>query len=237
MESMLPQRRTVIKGDQPTIATKDDKGKDKTIKTSSEAILLGGTVHESTSWKAHIETGTEAFLPKIRRKLGMLKHISKGMSIKGKLLLANGYIISQIIYLIPLWGGICPKYSKKIQVVMNNTARWITGMGNRTSSMKLMIKCNWMNLQELSSLHSLTTLWKILRLNKPRTLKIKFEIDEHDVISTSKPRLKCTKENFRHRTTGLWNSLPSEIRGILQFKRFKVSVMKWILGKRNPTLN
>ncbi len=66
LETMLPQRRTITNGEAPTIKTKDDKNRDKTVKTSPKAILLGGMFHQSASWRAHIETGEEALLPKIR---------------------------------------------------------------------------------------------------------------------------------------------------------------------------
>ena len=100
------------------------------------------------------------------------------MDQKGKLLLANGYIISQVIYLLPLWGGTCKKYKHMIQVVINNTARWITGMGKRTSRSKLMKACKWLHLEELTLLHSLTTLWKIIKLDTPRNLRSKFNVGQ-----------------------------------------------------------
>ena len=149
LESMLYQRRTTINGEPPTLETIDEKGNPKIISTNKEALLLGGTFHESTSWKAHIETGDEAILPKLRKKLGMLKFISRGMDKKSKLLLANAYIISRIIYLLPLWGGTSQKYLNKVQVVLNNTARWVTGHGRRSKSEKLMSECKWLNLKNL----------------------------------------------------------------------------------------
>ena len=67
----------ITRGEPPEIETIDDKGYEKTMKTSKEALLLGGTFHHSSFWKAHIESGEEALLPKIRKKLRMLKHVGK----------------------------------------------------------------------------------------------------------------------------------------------------------------
>ena len=90
--------------------------------------------------------------------------------------------------------------------------------------------------EELTQLHSLVTMFKIIRFETPRNLSLKLEIDQHDFISTSRPRLKCTETNFRHRTTYLWNQLPAEVRGIRELKRFKIETKSWIVKKRprNP---
>ena len=229
IEFMLPQRRTVTLGDPPKIETTNEIGEDKTVNTRTEALLLGGTFHQSTSWKVHIQTGEEALLAKLRKKLGMLKFIGGNLNKKGKLMLANGYILSKIIYMIPLWGGTEHKYRQKVQIIMNNTARWISGWGKRTNSMKLMKYCNWLNLKELTELHSLTTLWKIVRLGKPRNLNKKISIDENYLVRTDKPRLKNNQNNFRHRTEKHWNDLPARIRGIKSLSRFKMNVKRWII--------
>ena len=154
----------------------------------------------------------------------MLKFIGQDMNFRGKLLLANAFMISRIIYLLPLCGGTSAKYTKKVQIMMNMTARWVTGSGRRTRSLKLMKACKWLNLNELTKLHSLITMWKIVRYNTPRNLSLKVDLDANNFISTSIPRLRCTEDNFRHRTTQLWNTLPAEVRGISQLPRFKSSV-------------
>ena len=164
----------------------------------------------------------------------MLKFIGKNLNKKGKLMLANGFIISKIIYLIPLWGGgVEQKYRKKVQIIMNNTARWITGWGKRTNSSKLMNICKWLNLDELTELHSLTTLWKIVRIGKPRSLNRKISVDENDMVLTNRPRLRNTETNFRHRTARQWNAMPARIRGIKSLPRFKMNVKRWIIQRRS----
>ena len=113
IEIMVPQRRTVTLGEEPSIKTKNEIGEEKIVKTSTEAVLLGGTFHRSTSWKAHVQTGEEALVSKLRKKLGMLKFIGKNLNKKGKLMLANGFILSKIIYLIPPLGRSGTKIQKE----------------------------------------------------------------------------------------------------------------------------
>ncbi len=71
------------------------------------------------------------------------------MNSKGKLLLANRYIMSRIIYLIPLWGGKDFKYRRKVQAVMNETVRWISRFGKRTKKLKLMKFCKLFQEKEV----------------------------------------------------------------------------------------
>ena len=101
-------------------------------------ILLGGTVQDTVSWQAHLEMGEEALIQKLRKKLGTLKFMTKNMTMKGCRLLANGFIISRLIDLIPRWGGTEEKYKKRIQAVLNNTERYVTGAGCRVKASVLM---------------------------------------------------------------------------------------------------
>ena len=66
----------------------------KEIKVVRSTVLLGGTIQGTTSWKEHLDTGEEALLPKLWKKLGALKFLSRKLSKKSRLLLANGYIMN-----------------------------------------------------------------------------------------------------------------------------------------------
>ena len=69
IEPMLPQRRAVTLGQPPTIETVDENGDEKIVHTRCDIHLLGGTFHESLSWKAHVESGDDAILPRLRKNL------------------------------------------------------------------------------------------------------------------------------------------------------------------------
>ena len=77
------------KGNTPTINTLDEKGNLKVVELKPEAFILGATLQNTTSWKAHLVTGEEALLPKIRKKLGLMKHIGKTINKEGKKILAT----------------------------------------------------------------------------------------------------------------------------------------------------
>ena len=122
----------------------------------------------------------------------------------------------------------------RTQAVINNTARWITGMGKRKRTEELMKACNWLTLKEMIDYYSTIALWKILWLDAPIYMKDRLKIDDQSLLSTSHPRLQNTKTSFRWRVISKWNSLPLETRHMRSLPRFKKAVKFWILAKREP---
>ena len=107
----------------------------------------------------------------------MIKHsptLSKRVPEKGRLLLANGLLISPLNYLMPVWGGIEQKYVKKLQVLLSQIARYVTGYSKYTRTRVLMERCGWLHIQEQIEYFSLVQLWKVTRLCAPKELSRKF---------------------------------------------------------------
>ena len=99
------------------------------IKPSLTAKILGITFQNSLNWTYHFERGGEAVLSKCKKKLGALKFVAKNSSIKMKKRLADGCIMSRLIYGIQLWGLHMNKSPlKKVQRVQNMTMCWILGV-------------------------------------------------------------------------------------------------------------
>ena len=150
IESMIKQKRCKAKGQPPSLQVFNKKeNKMETLNVSKDAKLLGINISDDLTWKAHLQSGTDKpLLPSLRSKLGTLKHLGKNMSEKSRNTLAQGIILSRIHYALPLWGGTTENYLKKIQVVMNNAARTVTGLGRRTSTRTLMERCGWLTCKE-----------------------------------------------------------------------------------------
>ena len=233
LELMVRQKRVRINGSPPSILTKDDKNEDKLIVAGEQVRLLGGNLHFNLSWRGMIETGEKAILPTLRKKLGALKHAGKMVPTRSKKILANGFILSRINYLIQVWGGTEAKYIRKLQTMLNATARYVTGACRRTSTRWLMTQCNWLYVSELVILHSLTTLWKVVWFSAPTHLRLQITVDNNMIISTAPDRLKITARSFTFRSVRSWNSLPDEIRLIGSLPRFKNAVKKWLIASRS----
>ena len=130
-----------------------------------------------------------------------MRHLGTQIPLKGRKLLATGLIISKIIYMLPVWGRTPPTNIKKLQRIVNKTARYVLNKGKKWKTNKLMTELNWLRVDEMVVYHSLITLWKILKNRTPKQMAENFEIDNNWKIETTKPRLKTAECAFRWRST------------------------------------
>ena len=87
--------------------TKPD-GTIKTITAAESIRLLGANINKDAIWKHHLHLGDKALLPALRAIIGALMHLAPNIPKKSRLLLANGLVISKVLYLISMWGGASP---------------------------------------------------------------------------------------------------------------------------------
>ena len=157
----------------------------------------------------------------------MIKFLGRTIPKKSKLLLANGLIIVKLNFLLPIYGGTQEKYVKKIQIILNNTVRFITGAKKRDKTQKLMESVGWLSAKELIVYHTLVMGWEIIKLNTPQCLSELKERQPDNNVTTTSPRLMNTSLRLRWRVCNEWNKLPSELRQINILPRFKTNLKKW----------
>ena len=162
-EVMVPQKRAKIKGTPPKLETIGLEGEHKTIQAKFYTRILGYNLQNNLSMKAHMETGEKNLLGDLRRKLGALKHLGKQLPTNSRKILVNGIIWSKINYIIEIWGTATPNYIKKVQTIVNKSARYITGDNKRTKKIVLMEKLNWLDVTETIKYRSLLCMWNIIR--------------------------------------------------------------------------
>ena len=119
---------------------------DKELVNKIHTRFLGINLNRDLSWRSHLEQGEKALLPALRKRLGGLKHLGNTIPLKARRILANSLIISKIIYMIPVWGGTHTVHIKKVQVILNKTARYVLNGGKSWSANKLMTACNWLGV-------------------------------------------------------------------------------------------
>ena len=89
------------------------------ITTSRKETLLGFKLHENMGFSEHILDNKDSLVKTLSKRIGALKKIRKVASFKAKLNIANGIIMSKILYLLPVYSG-CPEYLlKAIQTIQN----------------------------------------------------------------------------------------------------------------------
>ena len=235
LETMVKQKRSRIKGVQPSLSIQMESGETTTILPKKYVRLLGMNLEDNLAWNSHLLNGEKSILPALRKQLGALKHIIslvRQIPMKSRRTLANGLIVSRIIYGITIWSGTYATNIRKMQAILNKTARWITNSGRRTSTKVLMEKCQWMSIVEMSKMYSLIMLWKIIWLRIPKQLRDQITLEDDFTVTTVRPRLQTCRLGFTWRTTTMWNSLPLNIRNIKSLPKFKKSLKLHILSTR-----
>ena len=132
-EIMITQKRIRTRGEPPTLVVKDENHEDKTLVAQNYTRLLGGNVGRDLSWRYHLELGDKAILPKLRKQLGALNLLGASIPMKSRLNLANSLLLSRMTYMIQIWGGTQPTYLKKVQVLLNGAARYVSA-GQQTNA-------------------------------------------------------------------------------------------------------
>ena len=233
-EFMLKQKKCKTKGEPPHLVTLDRQSNIKIVRASPQEKCLGITLQENLQWQAFLETGEDPLIPALRKKLGILKYLGKNIPKKSKMLLANSLIIGKLNYMLPIYGGTHNKYLDKLQVILNMTARFITGAHKRTSSRTLMNSINWLNIRELVQYHTLIMAWKVVHHNTPQHLHNKINQDQDLKMTTMNPRLQNTELALRWRICNSWNELETQTRQINTLARYKSAVKTWIEARRTP---
>ena len=72
-EFMNSQEACKVKGTAPVLITYDDQGNLKEVHPSNSEKCLGATLQNNLTWNAMLESGEDALIPLLRKKLGMLK--------------------------------------------------------------------------------------------------------------------------------------------------------------------
>ena len=232
LEAMVVQKRCKMEGEPPEIEVLNEKNEIKVIKAGVESRLLGANFSQDITWKQQLEDGEKALFPAIRKTLGAIKHISRVIPMKGRKTLTEGLIMSRMQNLAPLWGGAPLKYRKKLQILINKSARVVLGVGRRTRTTVIIKKCGWLYAKEMIDYFSLVTMWKIVWQETPKYFTWKLSMDEDQMLMTKEARLKNTGSSFRWRTKVLWNKMEDELRECDSLTMFKKHVKKWIIERR-----
>ena len=120
---------------------------------------------------------------------------------------------------------------KKLQTLHNQAARFVTGCDSRTSTRKLMTKCNWLDIKEITLYFTMIEAWKLIWKQEPELLLSKIQIDHDNLtLHTDDPRLKTTRTSFRWRMIRNFNSLPPSLRGLGNLKTFKIRLRKYLVA-------
>ena len=154
-------------------------------------------------------------------------------------MIANGLLMSKMMYLIPLWAGIEKYLLNSLQLIQKKVARIVTRKGKCTPVKVMLRECGWLSVLQLGVFHSLVTIFKIFKIKSPHYLYLKLSSDCNRVLrassnlrirlgSESQAGTMLAKKSFKYRVSQHWNMLPLEIKQAEKVKEFKFMLKKWV---------
>ena len=237
------QARVIRKG------TSKDSNKVE-IRTPSEVIepsecekLLGCWLHQDMKFEENIQNNPESLLRSLNRRIGALKTIGRVANFKTRKMIADGIVMSRLIYLIELWGGTSEYLLGSLQKAQNRAARVVTKLDWYTPAAELLKQCGWLSVHQLVVYHSVVMVYKVIQNESPKYLYSMFstqynrktkQAQSATIKHDRKLRLGLTGSSFRWRAAKSFDELPLEIRSLKTLKAFKKAARKWI--KSNTSL-
>ena len=214
------------------------------LDTGSELIepqdhekMLGCSISSDFTWNEHLKDGELSLHRQITSRINALKKISHAAPFQTRKMIANGIIISRIIYVMQLWGGTSDYLINMLQVLQNKAARFVTKLGIYTSQKTLLLQCGWLSVRQLIQYHSLIMIFKVKLEQKPvflqQHLSQRFNYRTRfastgSVVFNQKNSCDISKHSFLVRSTERWNSLPPHIKQAENLGAFKWKLRTWL---------
>ena len=207
------------------------------IQPSEEERLLGANLKNDLLWNTHIRDHKKSIIATLKSKNNALQIISHYSSFCVRKMLANGVIISHILYHIQLYGGCTQELISALQVQQNRAARTVCKSPWGTSTKKLLDQIGWLSIKQMVAYYSLITLHKTRQTGLPKYLH--HQISQPFMFDTRVARTggiraarNLTKgiaqSSFIPRSIDLWNTIPAELRTDKCFKSFSCKLRVWV---------
>ena len=133
--------------------------------------MLGGILHQSLKWNTHIRDDKESLMNQLTSRINGLRKVCRNASFETRCMIANGIVLSKIVYLISVWGGAQQYLINALQVQQLVAARAVCGSGCwRWSRTKLLNKTGWMSVRQLVFFHAVLQIHKTMKTGVPRSL-------------------------------------------------------------------
>ena len=139
-----------------------------TLNTGTEIIepiysekLLGGNITNDFKFNEHLKENENSVFRSLTSRVNALSKISRVSSFKTRKMIANGIVMSKLVYLIQWWGGCSSYLIDYLQVLQTRAARLVTRNGWHTPTDKMLRQCGWLSVRQLVLYHSLILVFKI----------------------------------------------------------------------------
>ena len=207
------------------------------ITPSDSERLLGAQVSNNFLWNEHVFGNEKSMVKMITSRINALLKISWSADFKTRKMIANGIVMSRIVYLIQVYGNASDYLLGFLQVLQNKAARIVTRLNWGTATRVLLNQIGWLSVKQLYVYHSLLLVFKMQHSGKPAYLKEKFrnnfayqtrQATTSCFILNDTPRTEKCRKSFVHNNIITWNSLPADMRKTEKLTMFKLKLKEWV---------
>ena len=181
--------------------------------------LLGGNLHQSLQWNHHIRDHENSMLRQLTTRINGLKKISANATFNTRLMVANGAVISKLVYLITLWGGAQQYLLKSLQVQQLTAARTVCGFHSRSwSKKKLLDRVGWLSVRQLIQYHTVLQAHKTIQTRRPTPLFNSISTDHpRNTRSAASGNIRFgetfkSQSTFKYRAMEWYNIIPAKVK-------------------------
>ena len=191
------------------------------------------TLSRNLTWEKHVKEDKASIHKRMRKRLAALRFLGKHISIKRRIILANGLLNSLLVYGIQLWGvGATKRQISQSQSIQAQAARWALGLSRRTSTIKVLSNIGWLSVRQLVTYHSVLLLWKSTRgEGSPFHGQVNWETSctmGSERIRPAPYRKEFRRKSWRPMAIAWWNALPVEARTQPRLGQFKRQLRTWV---------
>ena len=193
---------------------------DVVIAPSASEKLLGGVISQDLKWNTHIRDGQNSLMTQLTGRINGLKRVARNSTYQTRKMVANGIVLSKLVYLINLWGGAQTYLLKALYVQQMVAARTVCGFESfNWSNRRVLERIGWLSLRQLSFYHTVLQVHRILVTKSPSPLY-------HSLISVYPyntrsavagnirfgDNFRSEQLSFRSRARLQYNQVPIEVR-------------------------
>ena len=214
-----------------------------TIQPTDTERLLGAHLHESMKWNSHIRDHNSSIMKQLCTRINGLKKIAKTATFNTRLMIANGAVMSKLVYLICVWGGAQEYLLDLLQVQQLTAARIVCGFCSRFwSRKKLLSRVGWLSIRQLIYFHSVLQVQKTIISGRPASLYKAFSGEyPYRTRNAAMGKIRFAEnfqggsnQSFKNRAVIDYNKVPAEVlRGTVPTVKYKLR--NWV--KQNVPLD
>ena len=188
--------------------------------------LLGLNIHQNLKWKEHVLDNSKSMIKTLNTRLSAIKRISRNASFKTRLLVGNACFMSNITYMVAVWGGTEEYIIRAVQVMQNRAARCITKLSWFTTTRSLL------TIKQLMCFQTALQAWKVRTYESPVYIQSKFHLSNTRSANQGNLLIPFAEKSiysksFIVRAALAWNMLPPSMREIKSLDRYKKELKQW----------